>query len=162
MDDRRPAALAAPEEADNVVGIAAVHHPAHEVVLPRDGNRIGTVGLPDGSIEILAQCRRDDFICIDHQHPRRTGLVNGELACRLHDAQVAFRKGDDLATVGACYVERPVCTLHVADDNLIEVFYRLDDCLQMPFGIVGVDDDRNTLCIVHSCKYNKIFIISTE
>ena len=53
------------------------------------------------------------------------GVLNGELACGLHDAVFATWERDDAATVAAGDVQCRVGAFHVAHHDLVEAAYGL-------------------------------------
>ena len=133
MNDGRPVTTLAFQEPKHIVGVAAVHHSSHEIVLAWNGNRSEIGRLLNSFIEIMAQGAGHNLVGIDHQHPRIFCPVDGKLAGRFNNAVFAFGEGDNLATVGMRDVERAIGALHVADEHLVKAFHRFKTGIQVSF-----------------------------
>lgn len=109
------------EEAQNVVGIAAVHKAPHEVILSRDTDAVRTLSLSNLRIEIIMKRRRDKLISIHNQDPRMGGCIYRKLACRFYYRNSFLLECYYLAPITLGYLKRVVRAFHITDDYLIKV-----------------------------------------
>ena len=65
---------------------------------------------------------------------------------------VCLGEGNNAASVPTGYLQGPISTLHVTDEYLVELPHRLKYLLQVALGIVGVDNHRNPVCLIHRRK----------
>ena len=140
----RPRGAVADEEAQNVVGIVAVHEAAHEEVPARQPQTLRTVGCFDERVEIVAQRGSDQLVGIDHQNPLERGRLYGERARRLRAHAVALGERHDAASPAMGDLHRGVGALHVAYHHLVKSAYGVKRAGKVFLGIVCVDDNRDS------------------
>ena len=133
------------QETQLIVGIRRWKVFSHRKVLTWDKKTSHISRVLDEIIEIGPQFRSYQFVGINYQHPVARSRLYGKIPCWLADIIVSFGKDHNLTSVLLCNLERIVGRLHVADNDFVEVFHRLEHSRQILLGIVCINNNGNIL-----------------
>ena len=92
-------------------------------------------------IEIRSQFWCHQFVSINDEYPRTFSTLYGKGSGWFGTGMITFWKGDNLTSGTLSNLYGMVSTLHIADNNLIEVLNGVEYTLQEFLCIVGIDNN---------------------